>query len=178
MGTLADITDRLTYRVRTMAGLCKTVDIDDIADFLEKGEQYSSRAAALGNFMNIDSRSVSKMEEASEKLGKLRKAVDTGKKVCADLDAVNEISDALRILNQWSSGEMDRNDPRAAAAFGDLFHGAGHFASKLPPPANQYAKLLMSCGTFFVDMQRLMDPDNRSIGGGRKLKDLKYDGSD
>src|SRR5262249_34148364 len=110
--------------------------------------------------------------------GKLRKVVGKYNSLCQDLKTVEKMADAMAVLNLWAANQMDRNDPRAAVAFGQLFEGAGHFCGKLPPPLNAYARLLDSCGHFFVDMQRLMDPDNRSIGDGKKLKDLKYDGTD
>jgi hypothetical protein len=175
---MSDVIDSLFYKLKTKAGLCTMRGTEDVQDLLEKGEQYSDRAAMALSFTKINPDSVKRLQEASENLGKLKKVVGKYNSLCEDLKAVNKMSDAMAVLNLWAENKIDRNDPQAAVAFGQLFEAAGHFAGKLPPPFNSYSKLLQSCGSFFVDMQRVMNPDNRSVGDGKKLKDLKYDGSD
>jgi hypothetical protein len=173
-----NLRDSLFYKLKATAGICKKAKPEDILALLEKGEQYSANAAMLSSFAGIDVNAVKKMQEASEKLGQFREAVAKVNSLCVDLTEIDKMSAAISVINVWAANQMDRNDPRAAKAFGELFESAGHFAGKLGPPLNQYAKLLVSCGSFFVDMQRLMNPDNRSIGGGKKLRDLRYDGTD
>jgi hypothetical protein len=175
---MGDVLDSLYYKLKATAGLCTKSRVEDVVDILEKGEQYSQRASQVLAFTKLDADAAKRLQEAAESLGGLKKAIGKVNSLCQDLKQVEKMADAMAILNQWADGKIDRNDPAAAAAFGKLFEAAGSFASKLPPPFNAYGKLLGSCGTFFVDMQRIMDPDNRSIGGGKRLKDLKYDGTD
>lgn len=42
----------------------------------------------------------------------------------------------------------------------------------LPPPANAYAPILENCGSFFVNMQTLMDPESPYTPRGRQVREI------
>lgn len=157
---MANVWDELWGKVKVISGACaSSVQLSDLKDYLEKGEQYTSNAATMAYFVDLDPKSVQKMTTAADTLGKVRKTVSTTQGVCMDARAIVQIHEAIKLLNDPA---INRPGSEAAArAYGQLFAGAGRFAAKLPPPANAYAAILEGCGDFFVNMQRKLDPEKR-----------------
>ena len=162
---MANLMDDLWLKVRTITGACASnVKLEQMADYLKKGEQLAT-AASLTNVGDA----VPQLEQGAKALGQVRKTIETTQGICMDVQAVAKIHDAIKVLNDPQN--MQPGSQAAARAFGDLFVGAGRFAAKLPPPANVYAPILQNAGSFFVDMQRLLNPETRP-GGGRALREV------
>jgi hypothetical protein len=155
----------LWHKLRVITGACAAnVTVDDMKDYFERGEQV----AQLASLVERDADRAARLRQGAEYLGKAGKVLGTAKGVCMDLRAISQMHDAITVLNQ--PGVIQPGSEAAAAAFGQLFVGAGHFAAKLPPPANAYAQILEGCGSFFLNMQRLLDPERRP--NGRQLREV------
>jgi hypothetical protein len=162
-----DFMDTLWQKVKIATGACAgNVQLSDLHDYLEKGEQVARGAS----FIEKDATRAQKLTRGADALGGVRKGISTAQSVCMDAQAIVRIHEAIKVLNQ--PGVVTPGSKVAAEAFGQLFVGAGRFAAKLPPPANVYAQILENCGSFFVNMQALMDPESPYTPKGRQLREI------
>jgi hypothetical protein len=159
--------DELWHKLKVVTGACASnVQLTDVADYVKRGEQAAQAAA----FVERDAARAQKLKSGADALGKVHSALSTTQSVCMDLQAIVRMHEAIKILNQ--PGVIAPGSKVAAEAFGQLFVGAGRFASKLPPPANAYAQILENCGSFFVNMQALLDPMSPYTPRGRQLREI------
>ncbi len=155
-----NVWDKLWSLVRVHSGTCASnIQLKELNDYLEKGEQYTNQAAMMSYFVGLNPKSVEKLKVAAKAIGKIRDTISTITDICLDINAITQIHDAIKILNDPAINKPGSRE--AALAYGQLFVGVGHFAAKLPPPANAYAKILKACGSFFADIQSKLDPDKR-----------------
>ena len=162
-----DFMDKLWQKVKIATGACAgNVQLSDLHDYLEKGEQVARGAS----FIEKDATRAQKLTRGADALGGVRKGIGTAQSVCMDAQAIVRIHEAIKVLNQ--PGVVTPGSKVAAEAFGQLFVGAGRFAAKLPPPANLYAQILENCGSFFVNMQALMDPESPYTPKGHQLREI------
>lgn len=172
MSDVAVRMDALWDKIRRLSGRCAgSTQLEDLKDYLQKGKSVANGAALLVNDPTV----VKKLKEGAEKLGQVAEAIETVTNVCMDLKAITQIHDAIQVLNDPN---VSTGSKEAAQAFGQLFVGAGHFAQKLPPPANAYAQILLNCGDFFSNMRRALVPTERSGEGYRWLKQFMETGRD
>ncbi|MGH9593561.1 MAG: hypothetical protein ACRD5L_10750 [Bryobacteraceae bacterium] len=165
---MPDLVERIKMWVN---GCAANTDVEDLKDALEKGEHSMQLAEVWSAFTGRKPGVTEKFAQAREGLGKIKGVLDTAQNTCLNLRAVGQIHSAIKVLNQ--DGLIQQDPDAAAKAFGQLFVGFGRLAHYLPPPANLYADILESCGDFFVNMRRKLDPEER----WPQLKNLKYDGS-
>jgi hypothetical protein len=160
MSDVKNLMDDLWYKVKTTAGYCASnPNIKDLKDYLEKGEQYANNAHIAFIVSGADGKAITNLKTAAEHIGKVKNGIDGIRNLCIDVNAFSQISNAIDVLNKV--GINAQGSEEAALAYGELFVGVGHFASKLPPPVNSYAQILENCGSFFHDMQKAIDPDKR-----------------
>jgi hypothetical protein len=161
------------HPAHAVAGLCSSPNLSQVKDLLEHAEKITKRAKYTAAFAN----SVDALGDAGEKLGgaveKLNSLTEKSKTIIGDTSAACEISDAVSVLNDWSTNSGVSNE-EAAKAFDKLFGGAADFFKKLPPPANSYAQILAEIGrvSFFSNMQQLMDPATSRTSSGRQMQSV------
>ena len=95
---------------------------------------------------------ISKLKKARVSLGEVHDALGTIKNTAEDLEALGGILAAAKVLNVDNAKSV--GSEARAEAFGLLFHSAGSFMKKLPPPANAYAPILLESSTFFTNMHK------------------------
>jgi hypothetical protein len=160
------------HSANTVAGVCSSPTLSQVRDLLEHAEKITSRAKYTAAFAN----STDALGAAGEKLGVAAEKIDSltakSKTILGDANAACEISEAVSVLNDWSSLNSGISNQDAAKAFDKLFGGAADFFKKLPPPANAYAQILEEIGrvSFFSNMQQLMDPASATTSHGRAMK--------
>ncbi|HEX8569050.1 MAG TPA: hypothetical protein VF699_03885 [Caulobacteraceae bacterium] len=170
---MTEWTDAQWLKVKTFVGICSGSDtLENVIDYLDKAEQYTSKAKYVALVQS--DRSFDTFSKASEAIGKVKEPLEKGKSLCLDAAAIIQIKEALTVLN--NPDNIQPGSQVAADAFGKLFVGVGRFASKLPPPANAYAQILESCGTFFLDIQTALDPERRPNGASMRQVLREIDG--
>jgi len=163
------IVDKVVNTVREVVGSGPSdEELDGLKEDLENGENAVNIAIASGVFAEEH---VEKLKQAGEGLGAVSKGIGKVTAVRGDLRALLEIHDALKVLDDPKN--LQPGSKAAAEAFGHLFHGAGTFVEKLPPPLNAYAPIFTGCLHFFTDMQRLLDPEQRPSGGEQMREVLR-----
>ena len=170
-GSVASLwVDKLWTKVKKATGACAAnQNLDDIKDYLKRGEQVAWAAALMEK-----GEKATKLQTASEHLGKVHQGLDLVKNLCLDVKAIEQIHEAIKVLNDPNS--MKPGSDEAAKAFGQLFVGAGRFASKAGPPVSAYAQILENAGDFFVNMLRGLDPMKKPGAGGPQLRQLEREG--
>jgi uncharacterized protein YgbK (DUF1537 family) len=159
------------HRTHVIAGICSPPTLEQVRDLLEHAENVTKLPRTALTFAN----SVDALGNAGEKLGgavdKINDLLEKGSSYVVDVNAACQISEAVSVLNDWTSGKT--SNEFAAKAFDKLFGGAARFMGKLPFPANQYAKLLAEIGqySFFANMQSKLDPMS-SENEGAQLRQL------
>jgi hypothetical protein len=153
--------DDITIRLRRWTSGCAAITSDeDLNTALDKSQQVLSAAAQVADFSERLPNAAALLHTSSEGLEKVRKTMKTVSKVCHDIQAVDEIHRAVRVLNEPDI--IQRNPEAAAKAFGLLFSGVGRLAKRLPEPARSYAEILEACGgEFFLYMQKQVNPEKR-----------------
>jgi hypothetical protein len=154
--SLETLKDRV---VRWINNCASNTEIEDVKDALEKGEMAMQAAEGISTFTNQHAGVVGVFSQAREGFGTIRETLNAVHGRCLDLRAVNQIHAAIGVLNQ--DGVIQRNPEAAARAFGLLFVGLGQLATHLPPPADQYAQILLNCGDFFENMRQKLNPVER-----------------
>jgi len=176
---IQDIEDRFEttfHKAHMVAGICNSPNLEQVKDLLEHAEKLTNRAKTTVDFAN----SAQILGQAGERLGGAADAIDklvsNGSKAAGDVSAACQISEAISVLNDWSSSKASSQE--AAQAFDKLFGGAARYMGKLPFPANAYAKLLagISDYSFFANMQKTMDIENPNSPEGRQLLELERSG--
>ena len=176
-----NLLSRAYYWTGAKAGLV-CAKIDNLAEFLERGKQLADGAVFAASIGRASPDMAKDLQSAAEELGKMGKQVGDLKSKCTDIAALNDISQAIAVLNAWSASDIGASSgevgpKEAAAAFDMLFTGAARFAQKMPPPANFCASVLKALGDghFFAKMQAVMDPSNPNLPGGRVMRDAFKD---
>ena len=172
---VANVVNDVWYRVRVKAKYCSAhANLKDLLDNLEKGEDYTNKAYWFFAISTNDQKSAEIFNKASDNIGKIKSGISSVRNVCIDVNAFAQISEALEKLTDL--GVNVQGSEEAALAYGQLFEGVGHFASKLPAPFNAYGKILKECGILFLGVQRGVDPEKRSTQGVQ-LRQVRYDGT-
>jgi len=169
-GTASALWGKAWQKVKVLTGACAAnQNLDEIKEYLQRGEQIAYAASLLEKGEKL-----SKLKSASEALGKVNGGLDLVKNLCLDVKAIEQIHEAIKVLNDPES--MKPGSDAAARAFGQLFVGAGRFASKAGPPVSAYAQILENAGDFFVNMLRGLDPMKKPGAGGPQLRQLEKEG--
>ena len=83
-----DFMDKLWLKVKIAAGACAgNVQLSDLHDYLEKGEQVSRGAS----FIEKDATRAQKLIKGADALGDVRKGISTTQGVCMDVQAIVRI---------------------------------------------------------------------------------------
>lgn len=170
-----NLLDELYYRVKAKAGLC-TPNLKQLADELEKAEEYARKAKDTASFVKVAAELPDELDKAANSIAGIHSGLSKLSSMAGDISAACQISEAVSELNKWAADPRGDN-ASAAAAFDKLFGAAARFASKLPPGVNQYAKILeqISVSRFFTNMQRLgasRAGENASTPTGRQMQEV------
>jgi len=176
MNNYSDVTFETTYHsANRVAGICSSLSASQVNDLLKHAVEISERAKQAASFANSTG-SLGKAGETLENAtDNITKALKKGKGLAADASAACEISEAVAILNDWIiAPRTEEGDLEAAKAFDQLFGGAAQFFAKLPPPLDQYSKLLNEiCRvSFFSNMAEIMRRGQATSGGDPMKKVL------
>ncbi|MEZ5429167.1 MAG: hypothetical protein R2747_23170 [Pyrinomonadaceae bacterium] len=134
-------------------------DLEDLKKSVERGQEVIEAAKISSAFLDKFGQTSKKLEEAGKALDKVSKGLGKIETGCKDIAALMKIHEAISVLND---DKVIYEDPeKAAKAFGSLFVGFGTLAKHLPPPANEYAAILLGCGNFFADVSRGTVPQMR-----------------
>ena len=161
---MGDALDSLFVKIKKIAGMCASnTEIEDLKAAVEKGEEAMTIAEHTSPFISKNPNAGQNFGKARKGLGKVSESLDKVENSCLDIQSVNKIHSAIKVLND---DRVIYEDPlKAAEAFGNLFSGFGRLASYLPPPANSYAQILEEAGNgFFGNMAKQMRPDLRYQG--------------
>jgi hypothetical protein len=176
MNNHSNVTFETTYpSANRVAGVCSALSTSQVNELLKHAVEISERAkraASFGNSTGALGEAGKTLENATDNISK---ALKKGKGLAADASAACEISEAVATLNDWViAPRTDEGDLKAAQAFDRLFGGAAHFFEKLPPPFNQYGKLLNEiCRvSFFSNIAEIMRHGQATPGGGPMQKVL------
>jgi hypothetical protein len=127
-------------------------DIKNAAVVAQKRVEYALQFGSL--LQNQDSTSYQKLVSANEYLGKIIGYLEKGEAVYKDLQAIQQIYEAVKVLSDDQI--MFKDSAAAANAFNNLFVGLGTLAKHFPPPFDStIGELLIQCGTlkFFSNFQ-------------------------
>lgn len=171
MGKLDDLikTFEHTFQsTRLFAGVCSVPDQEQVKQLLEHGEKLAKIAQKTARFAN----SAQLLGKGGDQLAGAADALAKTAKGVGDVSAACEISEAISVLNDWSTSNGSVTNEDAAKAFDKLFSGAGRYMGKLPPPANMYASVLKEIGkySFFANMQKMMMNSSER----RQLEEMGY----
>ncbi|RBI85069.1 hypothetical protein DRV85_10435 [Rhodosalinus halophilus] len=132
------------------------VDDENIKEVLQAADERAKQAHKLAVAGDVISSSASKqLKEAADGIAAVKSKISTVKDVRDKMDAFFRLKDAVEVLEGWPHKGV--SDEAAAAAFDEMFGAAAVFAESLPPPIDQYAKILkqVKVASFFQNMQRL-----------------------
>lgn len=132
------------------------IDDENIEEVLDATERKAKRAYALALAGDVISNDASgRLNDAVRGIGAVKSRISTVNDVRGKLDAFFKLKDAVEVLEGWPDDGV--TDEEAAAAFDEMFGAAAVFADSLPPPINQYARVLeqVQISSFFGNMQRL-----------------------
>lgn len=168
--SLSDRFER-TFSRAHMSGVCDSYTLDQVRDLLEHGASISRRAKTATAFVKYSDVLGSGGDKLADAAGKLDGLITPGKTTVGDVRAACEISDAIAVLNQWTVDGTAVSNRDAARAFDRLFGGVATFFERLPPPINQYSRVLSAIAEFkfFSHMQDVMDPASPNTPKGRAL---------
>ena len=151
----------LWEKLRNVNHKCAETDVDELKELTEQAQKRIGYVLKGGKILQKDSDVISKLQQANDHLGDVSKALERVSNLCKDIGAISDIHDAMETLNT----ELIVSDPTAAAkAFDKLFRGFGVVCKHLPFPGNQWAMFFAQVGTFFEDMQQMLDPMKRKSG--------------
>ena len=103
-----NVWDKLWSLVRVHSGTCASnIQLKELNDYLEKGEQYTNQAAMMSYFVGLNPKSVEKLKVAAKAIGKIRDTISTITDICLDINAITQIHDAIKILNDPAITNQD-----------------------------------------------------------------------
>jgi hypothetical protein len=152
--------ETLYHKGKVLAGNCSSPTLEDMQKLLENAEGLTKRAKTVSDFSNA----VGVLGEAGDKMGevvnKINELGEKAKTMVGDVRAACEISEAISVLNDWSTSNGKISNQEAAKQFDRLFGGLANYMNKLPPPFSTFwGKFFESIKdyNFFSNMQKKMD---------------------
>jgi len=164
---VSDQFERTFSSAHMSAGVCSSYSLTQVRDLLKHGASISKRAKTAGAFVKYSGVLGSGGDKLAEAAGKIDGLVKKGSTAVGNANAACEISNAVSVLNRWTVDSKAVSREEAAQAFDHLFGGTATFFERLPPPVNQFSKILSTIAefNFFGQMQDLMHPENSNAHG-------------
>jgi hypothetical protein len=162
------------HPTQLIAGVCESYTLEQTKKLLDQGvsiTRHVKTTTTFAKYTNVFGEAGDKLADAAQGLDR---AAKKSKTLVGDVKSACEISEAIAVLNRWVLEGSTISNQDAAKAFDKLFGGAANFFEKLPPPINQYARILSSVADFkfFSHMQDMMDPESPNTPRGRQLREI------
>lgn len=129
-----------TLHPARFAVACSSPTLEQMAVLLSHGAEITSgmeTAAAVVDYIGVLGPAGKRLAVAA---GSLAEAAKRSSKGIAVVKGVRDITDAMSVLDQWSTGKPVAPE-EVAKAFDKLFGGCAVFLKYVPPPADRYAEV-------------------------------------
>lgn len=160
MPNLGKLNDAGSYLIRVLG--CENVNTEDLRaldERLSKAQDYTKYAGTVSSVFSKDQKSSDKLMQMSNNIGKIRNPISKHYKICATLENMMQLAQAIDVLNKWSAPNSKVNPSEAAQAFDTLAGALGSLVSKIGnavPSVASYGRIFdeISNKKFFSTFER------------------------